>query len=454
MVNDDDEGLSTLLHTRNRSSLNIASLNRPSASDDKHRRNDRHSGLLDDPEHIINKNKKSELEARRKDFLLQRTNLPPTPWFDYYKSKEELRQMKPKLRKFYENQNLVIESLSDVDLMLNSNMSMKRIHNYSVHNGYLDDDLDLESESVSRPARISGESTIVKYAIFVNFLANVFLLIAKIMIALTSGSLSVTASLVDSVLDFTSTVIVYVVSRIITYRSPSTAYMFPVGKNRLEPIGVLVFAVLMIVSFGQVSVEALSRLIQHTAEIVHLSSLAIVVITFTVLIKGLCWVWCRTINNSGVKALAQDAMNDVLFNVASVAFPLTGVYFNLWWIDAVGAILISLYIVFEWCQTALGHIKNLAGTTADLVTLQTIIYLAARFSDHILYVTSVSAYHAGDNLLVEIDIVMDEEMGLRNVHDLAEALQYSVESLPNVERAFVHSDYSAANLPGHRLINY
>jgi hypothetical protein len=46
-------------------------------------------------------------------------------------------------------------------------------------------------------------------------------------------------------------------------------------------------------------------------------------------------------------------------------------------------------------------------------------------------------------------VVLDEKMPLRDVHDLGEALQYSIESLEGVERAFVHCDYTHRNPSGH-----
>ena len=55
----------------------------------------------------------------------------------------------------------------------------------------------------------------------------------------------------------------------------------------------------------------------------------------------------------------------------------------------------------------------------------------------------------GDKLNVEVDIVLDESMRLRDSHDLGESLQYVLESVPSVDRAFVHLDYDAGNLPGH-----
>jgi divalent metal cation (Fe/Co/Zn/Cd) transporter len=112
------------------------------------------------------------------------------------------------------------------------------------------------------------------------------LLIAKLIVTLTSSSLSVLASLVDSVLDFLSTVIIYSVSRIIQRKDWKSQYDFPVGKARLEPIGVLVFSVIMIVSFIQVGVEAVQRLFKSgkAQEVVVLSIPGIIIMVSTGLV--------------------------------------------------------------------------------------------------------------------------------------------------------------------------
>lgn len=51
------------------------------------------------------------------------------------------------------------------------------------------------------------------------------------------------------------------------------------------------------------------------------------------------------------------------------------------------------------------------------------------------------AYHSGQQLYVEVDIVMDPETKLRESHDVSQALQRKLEGLADVERAFVHVDY-------------
>ena len=59
------------------------------------------------------------------------------------------------------------------------------------------------------------------------------------------------------------------------------------------------------------------------------------------------------------------------------------------------------------------------------------------------------AYHAGDKLFVEADIVLPAQMPLKDSHDLSEVLTYFLESVPIVDRAFVHVDYTSYNAPTH-----
>lgn len=92
---------------------------------------------------------------------------------------------------------------------------------------------------------------IVTVAIYVNLVANAALLILKIIVTVLTSSLSVLASLVDAALDFLSTAIVWTTTRLIS-AGARDKQNFPVGRQRLEPLGVLVFSVIMITSFVQV----------------------------------------------------------------------------------------------------------------------------------------------------------------------------------------------------------
>ena len=172
----------------------------------------------------------------------------------------------------------------------------------------------LEDDSVESGDRI------VQVAIYINLVANFVLLAGKIAVIVLTSSLSVLASLVDAALDFLSTAIVWTTTRLIARQD---SYMYPVGRRRLEPIGVLVFSVIIVTSFFQVALQCISHLTSpdgHTP--VKLGAGPLIIMASTIFIKALCWLWCRLIKNSSVQALAQDAMTDIVFNIFSIIFPL------------------------------------------------------------------------------------------------------------------------------------
>ncbi|PNS15594.1 Metal tolerance protein 9 [Sphaceloma murrayae] len=291
-----------------------------------------------------------------------------------------------------------------------------------------------------------SQSRIVTVAIYVNLVANSVLLVLKIIVTVLTSSVSVLASLVDAALDFLSTAIIWTTTYLI---SKNDQYKYPVGRRRLEPIGVLVFSVIMITSFVQVALQGLSHLTGTDRTIVQLTIPAVSIMASTVVIKGGCWLWCRLIKNSSVQALAQDAMTDVVFNIFSIIFPLVGYYAKIWWLDPLGGILLSLYVITNWGGTSVQHIKNLSGQAASADQRNVLLYLTMRFAKTIKQIQGLNAFHSGDFLNVEADIVLDENTSLRDSHDLGESLQYVLESVPFVDRAFVHMDYAGYNLPTH-----
>lgn len=76
---------------------------------------------------------------------------------------------------------------------------------------------------------IDSGDRIVAIAIYVNFAANIILLAGKIAVIATVPSMSVLASLVDAVLDFLSTAIVWTTTWLVSHRDQ---YRYPVGRRR------------------------------------------------------------------------------------------------------------------------------------------------------------------------------------------------------------------------------
>jgi cation diffusion facilitator family transporter len=396
-------------------------------------------------------------------------------WEVSYKEDSELEKMSKTLRAFYAGQNELIEKYQEVDKLLDSGIQHTMIRNYSERNGHGDygaieelepspqpqQNLPLHRRSSAVPGNIdletgnvlgynkANEIALVNLAILINFFANIVLLLGKIVVALLTSSISIVASLLDSALDFLSTLIIYYSNKL---SQSKHSKKFPVGKNRLEPIGVLVFSIIIIICFVQVGLESLQRLIYYDGgEIVEIGRTSIVIMLFTIVSKLACYIWCKSIKSSSVEALTQDALVDVVFNVFSLIMPVLGYYFQLYWFDPLGALLLSIYIITLWSMTCVEHVSNLTGRNADPEDLKVILYLCMRFAEKIDMIKDISCYHVGDSINVEVDLILDADLSIRDSHDIAEALQYTIEALPivNVERAFVHIDYTVGNFKGH-----
>jgi len=119
-------------------------------------------------------------------------------------------------------------------------------------------------------------------------------------------------------------------------------------------------------------------------------------------------------------------------------------------LDPAGAIFVALLMFRSWTITILEQGRLIAGKVADSNFIKRVTYLSMTHDDRIIYVESCRAYHCGAKVIAEVDIVLPPETTLQVAHDLGESLQVKLETMSNVERAFVHCDYNCTHEPEHQ----
>ena len=309
------------------------------------------------------------------------------------------------------------------------------------------DTIDGETERVPPSSCRSICDLSVSTATRLTLSVNVLLLFFKIAAAIQSGSLSVISSLVDSTLDLFSGVVIAVTRYLMRHYNP---FNYPIGRTRLEPVAILITASVMGTATLQVITTSIEDIASGNAS-PQINGFSGSIIVITILMKGVLFLICRRVDNPSVKTLAVDHKNDVISNFAALVFGLLGtfVYNNL---DPIGAVLLALYIIFNWAMVGYEQLKNLVGHRADRRFLSKITYIVAEHSEEILKVETVRAYSFGIDYLVEVNIVLDPTMPLNEAHDVGESLQLKLESLDGVERAFVHLDYEYCHSPSSEHI--
>jgi len=292
---------------------------------------------------------------------------------------------------------------------------------------------------------------VIRSSVWINFV----LFIAKMYAFLISGSLAVLASLVDSAIDLIGQGVLWLTKSL---ASGQAVEDYPVGRGRLEPVGVMICAVVM----GMASIEVISsstmKLLndwnaKDVAAIPFTPSTALLLVMI-ILLKAALYVWCERVarrnpSNESVKAISQDNFNDVISNTAALIAPgLTQLGHDWWVADPFAGIAISVYIIYTWLRTGYEQVDMIVGKRADPDFLRKIQSLASEH-DPSMTLDQLKAYHFGPRYLVEIEVVMPESTTLRESHDAGIKLQHAIETLEDVERCFVHIDYQLRTCDDH-----
>ncbi|CAA3021014.1 metal tolerance protein 4-like isoform X2 [Olea europaea var. sylvestris] len=329
-------------------------------------------------------------------------------------------------KEYYERQFATLKSFEEVDSLDSPNV--------------IDEEIDRQEQAQhERAMNISNW-------------ANIFLLAFKIYATVQSGSLAIAASTLDSLLDLMAGGILW-----FTHLSMKSIniYKYPIGKLRVQPVGIIIFAAVMATLGFQVLVQAVEQLIKAEPSgkmsSYQLIWLYVIMLTATG-VKLVLWIYCRSSGNKIVRAYAKDHYFDVVTNVVGLIAAVLGDKFY-WWIDPSGAILLAFYTISNWSGTVLENAVSLVGQSAPPEVLQKLTYLVLRHSPKIKRVDTVRAYTFGVLYFVEVDIELPEDLPLIKAHAIGESLQIKIEELAEVERAFVHLDYECDHKPEHTILN-
>lgn len=336
------------------------------------------------------------------------------------------RNHQNRLRRFYECQNLTVERL------------LRTVPEHS---------------EMARRATAT-EATRVKMAIYGSLVANILLSGVQVFAAVSSGSLSLITTMADAVFDPLSNVILIASNRAVRHVDPR---VFPAGKGRLETVGNIVFCFLMMAVSSIIIAFSVRDLVERSrgggGEVNGFHLPAVIAAATSFATKMGLFMYCFTLRGrySQVRIVWQDHRNDLFINGLGILTSVGGSKIA-WWIDPAGAVVLSLGVIVLWFRTAAAEFMLVVGVAASPEMHQLVTYIALTHSEKVLGIDTVRAYYSGPRLVVEVDVVLDAKTELGVAHDVTEGLQYKLESLPCVERAYVHADYETRHKPEHSYV--
>lgn len=253
-----------------------------------------------------------------------------------------------RVKKFYEDQNEEIRSF------------LKSVEEHQ-------QDIDDEQDAAGLKYQIAVKGSLC---------ANVVLSGLQLYAAISSGSLSLITTMVDSCFDPISGLLLFLAHRTVARASP---VKYPVGRARISTAGNICFSFIMFTVSTVILVQALQNFIEgQTAETKPFFLPSIIAVGCAFATKTCLFLYCWSIKNmfSQVEILWRDHRNDLFLNGFGILTSVGGSKLR-WWIDPMGATILSVVIAALWLRTAYDEFQLVIGVSADNDTLRLITYICS-----------------------------------------------------------------------------
>lgn len=213
-----------------------------------------------------------------------------------------------------------------------------------------------------------------KIAVYGSFAANIILSVLQVYAAIASGSLSLFTTMADSIFDPMSNLMLLLCHKAV---KRVDARKFPAGKARIETAGNIFFCFLMTaVSFILIAFSIKDLVGGSMEETSSFDLPPVIAVSIAFATKFSLFLYCWALRNqySQVRILWEDHRNDLFINGLGILTSVGGSKLK-WWIDPMGALVLSLAISGLWMRTAYKEFHLLIGVTADTTTQQLITYI-------------------------------------------------------------------------------
>ncbi|KAF2860659.1 cation efflux protein [Piedraia hortae CBS 480.64] len=270
-------------------------------------------------------------------------------------------------------------------------------------------------------------------AVYSSLIANIGIAGLSIYVSYGTGSLTFLATATDSLCDPLSNVAL-VICAIATKKQNRSKY--PAGNARIETIGNITFAwVMVIVSIVLITVSLIQIITGTERDLgMPLDLFFVIVMGGSCAVKIVLAIYCFVLRFAypQVGLLWQDHRNDALVNIFAF-FTILFAARLAWWVDPLGAIVISLATNFIWSHHIWKEYQLVLGRAADPVFARFVRLVARRQGPPILGVLSVLAWYYGPGLVVKVEVEVDSTVSLAEGVRATNDLEVELKKLPDVE---------------------
>ena len=288
--------------------------------------------------------------------------------------------------------------------------------------------------------RKKDDSAEVRKVTWVGLAWNATLSVAKFIVGVVGNSQALVADAIHSASDFVTDVAVIVGSHF--WNSPPDAE-HPYGHRRFETlitIGIGLAVAAVGVGIGYKAILALLA-----GEASH-PELSVAIMAFaSILVKELLFRYTRKagkeIRSQALEANAWHHRSDAFSSIPVLVAVIFAILLpQLWFADSVGALIVAFFILHSAIEIAWPGLRQLVDYGASSTVLENLRNIALSHPK-VISLHGLRSRYVGSDLHVDVHIVVDDQMTLKDAHDVAEEVeQLLIDSDENVVDALVHID--------------
>ncbi len=277
-----------------------------------------------------------------------------------------------------------------------------------------------------------------------------FLLVMKLLAYWLTGSVSIMASLLDSLLDVVASVINLLAIRIALMPADKE---HPFGHGKAEALAGLGQATFIAGSAVFLIFQAISRL-QHPEQIVALD-IGLVVMLISIFITGILIVFQRHVirqtNSVAIRADSMHYMTDLLTN-SMIIVALIFVWWGWDWMDGTMAIVMGIYILYSAWQIIWESIHLLLDRELSEEIQQTVRECVLADKD-IDAIHELKTRESGHTQFIQLHIEMDGNMSLFEAHTISDRVMDLLQKKFPAADILIHQDpYNDAPDQENRIV--
>jgi len=267
--------------------------------------------------------------------------------------------------------------------------------------------------------------------IIIEGVVNLVVLIAKLLVGLSTGSLAIIADAIHSLTDVANNIVAWVVVRLSAMPADKE---HPYGHRKFETLAVFALATLLAVLAFEIAKNAVTK---ETTEIISGTwELAVMITVLVINVALAAWqrYWAKKLKSSIMLADAAHTFADVLTTVVViVGWQLSTMgYLIIDRLCALGVAGFVFYLAYRLFKTAFPVLVDEYAIDPEEINE------AVRNIDGVKEVGRIRSRWIGSDVAIDMVVSVDASLTTEESHKIADKIETMIEAQFNVGDAFIH----------------